>query len=170
MYMLPPAGHLLLYLYSDLLLCYCSAVTCFVLRVSSLILSVWNSSLTLHMLLMMDGITVTVMVWRLTLLVLACSLVLADAVGLHGKHDPRTLTFSRSASVGQDGSVRIQRGTRSLKSSFVECTTPVTPREHAALESNTFEVREPYYTTYCTWPQSALIIISLMLNSNHFIC
>ncbi|XP_060745353.1 sortilin isoform X2 [Tachysurus vachellii] len=88
---------------------------------------------------MLDGITVTVMVWRLTVLALACSLVLADAVGLHGKRDPRTLTFSRSTSVGQDGSVRIQRGTRSLKSSFVECTTPVTPREHAALESNTFE-------------------------------
>ncbi|KAK3518226.1 hypothetical protein QTP70_033936 [Hemibagrus guttatus] len=76
-------------------------------------------------------------VWRL--IALACSLLLVDAVVLNGKRDPRTLTFSRSVSDEQDGNFRPKRATRSLKSTFVECTTPLTPKEHSALESNTYE-------------------------------
>ncbi|XP_058273116.1 sortilin isoform X2 [Hemibagrus wyckioides] len=78
-------------------------------------------------------------VWRLTAIALACSLLLVDALVLYGKRDPRTLTFSRSLSDEQDGQFRPKRATRSLKSNFVECRIPLTPKEHSVLESNTYE-------------------------------
>ncbi|XP_017349333.1 sortilin [Ictalurus punctatus] len=71
-----------------------------------------------------------VMIWRLAAVALTGSLVLVDAGVLC-----ETLTFSRS--LPEDFSAF--RTKRSLQSNFVECTTPVSPREHTALESNTYE-------------------------------
>ncbi|MCJ8743435.1 hypothetical protein PDJAM_G00093940 [Pangasius djambal] len=79
------------------------------------------------------------MTWRLTALALACSLALVDAGVLYGKHDRRTLTFSRSVSDEQGGNFRTKRAAWSLKSNFVECTSPLSPREDAALERNMYE-------------------------------
>ncbi|XP_026799218.3 sortilin isoform X1 [Pangasianodon hypophthalmus] len=80
-----------------------------------------------------------VMIWRLTALALACSLLLVDAGVLYGKRDRRTLTFSRSVSDEQDGNVRTKRAAWSLNSNFVECASPLSPKVHAVLESNTYE-------------------------------
>ncbi|KAM9467749.1 sortilin isoform 2-T2 [Clarias gariepinus] len=79
------------------------------------------------------------MIWTLTALALACSLVCVDAEGLYGTREQRTMTFSRSSSDDQDGNFRTKRVARSLNSNFEECLTPVSPREFRALDSNTYE-------------------------------
>lgn len=151
-------------------LCRCAAVDHALSCVWSppLILSVRNSSLTLSMSLMLDVITChcpfgcNMVVWRLTAVALACSLLLVDALVLYGKRDPRTLTFSRSLSEEQDGQFRPKRATRSLKSNFVACRIPLTPKEHSVLESNTYEVREFHCSV--TEPQSVLFSMPIILN------
>lgn len=108
------------------------------------------------MLLMLDIILCavrldeTVMICKLTVIALACSLVLVDTAVLYGQRDQRTLTFSRSVSDEQDDNFHTKRATRSLKSNFVECTIPLSPKEHTALESNMYEVREHCFILHLT--------------------
>ncbi|XP_060759872.1 sortilin isoform X2 [Neoarius graeffei] len=81
----------------------------------------------------------TMMIWRLTVIAVACSLVLVDAAVLYGQRDQRILTFSRSVSDERNDNFHTKRAARSLKSNFVECTIPLSPKEYMALERNTYE-------------------------------
>lgn len=109
------------------------------------------------MLLMLDAMSLcavclveTVMIWRLTVIAVACSLVLVDAAVLYGQRDQRILTFSRSVSDERNDNFHTKRAARSLKSNFVECTIPLSPKEYMALERNTYEVREHCFIFHLT--------------------
>ncbi|KAF7694133.1 sortilin isoform X2 [Silurus meridionalis] len=81
------------------------------------------------------------MVWRLTALAFACSLLHVDTGVQYGKRAQSTRTFSRPSSVPEEqkGNYRAKRDTRSPKSDFVEYLTPLSAKEHVALASTTYE-------------------------------
>ncbi|XP_026870065.2 sortilin isoform X2 [Electrophorus electricus] len=79
------------------------------------------------------------MIWRLTILAVACLLVLGEAGAPYLKRDTRTVTFSRSVMDAQPSYSRRKRDAWSAKSNFIACKTPLSIREQTVLESNTYE-------------------------------